>query len=208
MASTGLPYRIEHQLPDRSPIILELAFDLESANAAFMRQLRRLEEETAGGSLTIVNGRCVRERSIARGGDLSHVTRRARQYSISGIHVLKEQEGDQPNERSPCDAGDDPPVAAVESRPEPIMGRPGSGDDAPQCFQCVHWTADLDVARCAAFPQGIPLAIWHGRVDHRFPVAGDRGVRFEAANADEIDRRLARLQSAVEAAFCEAIGAV
>jgi hypothetical protein len=32
---------------------------------------------------------------------------------------------------------------------------------------------------CDAFPDGIPIAIWHNRVDHRQPAEGDGGIRFE-----------------------------
>lgn len=34
--------------------------------------------------------------------------------------------------------------------------------------------------RCAAFPDGIPMAIWNGDNDHLLPFPGDQGSRFEA----------------------------
>ena len=50
-----------------------------------------------------------------------------------------------------------------------------------QCHGCRHfaWGA-LDSERCAAFPEGIPDAIWLGEVDHASPYPGDGGVRREA----------------------------
>jgi hypothetical protein len=35
---------------------------------------------------------------------------------------------------------------------------------------------------CAAFPDGIPQAVWEMRADHRLPYPGDQGIRFEAAD--------------------------
>ena len=34
--------------------------------------------------------------------------------------------------------------------------------------------------RCAAFPSGIPKAIWLERHDHTTPYPGDRDIRFES----------------------------
>jgi len=57
--------------------------------------------------------------------------------------------------------------------------------DAPICLYCKHYRRD-DPARliCDAFPSGIPDGILESRLDHRKPVNGDRGVRFEAKDAD------------------------
>lgn len=48
------------------------------------------------------------------------------------------------------------------------------------CMSCRHFDAavkDRDV--CEAFPEGIPVEILDGSVDHRQPVEGDHGVRWE-----------------------------
>jgi hypothetical protein len=51
----------------------------------------------------------------------------------------------------------------------------------PICGYCIH----LDRAykgyglRCAAFPAGIPDAIIESQIDHREPVDGDQGIRFD-----------------------------
>ncbi len=51
---------------------------------------------------------------------------------------------------------------------------------ALQCHGCRHfaWGA-LDSERCAAFPEGVPDAIWLGDFDHHSPHPGDGGVRRE-----------------------------
>ncbi len=49
----------------------------------------------------------------------------------------------------------------------------------PICVGCTRFHA-RDFARltCDAFPDGIPPAIAENRTDHRWPVKGDRGLRF------------------------------
>ncbi len=55
---------------------------------------------------------------------------------------------------------------------------------APMCLSCRHFEQGTPTevggrAKCAAFPAGIPDAIfWDGRIDHRQPWAGDQGTRF------------------------------
>jgi hypothetical protein len=58
-----------------------------------------------------------------------------------------------------------------------------------QCFTCTHYRSPF--ARpagqpgpagptCAAFPAGIPTAVLDNSVDHRDPVDGDHGIRWES----------------------------
>lgn len=50
------------------------------------------------------------------------------------------------------------------------------------CDVCVHWQGELNddgEGLCAAFPAGIPQELLMGKVDHRQPLPGDNGVRFE-----------------------------
>ena len=45
---------------------------------------------------------------------------------------------------------------------------------------CRHLRSDgYAEPRCAAFPSGIPKAIWLGRHDHTTPYPGDRSIKFE-----------------------------
>jgi hypothetical protein len=44
-----------------------------------------------------------------------------------------------------------------------------------QCELCRHYFGE---DRCAAFPEGIPLAILNDEVEHCHPFAGDRGIVF------------------------------
>ncbi len=48
---------------------------------------------------------------------------------------------------------------------------------ACQCNQCRH-VSDNGMT-CAAFPQGIPIPILSGKVQHTKPYPGDHGIRFE-----------------------------
>jgi hypothetical protein len=49
------------------------------------------------------------------------------------------------------------------------------------CPFCKH--TGIDKTRCAAFPDGIPTEIKLTRVNHRKPVEGDHGIRFEPDGA-------------------------
>lgn len=53
-----------------------------------------------------------------------------------------------------------------------------------QCGVCVRFRPPLlwgtDGPTCDAFPEGIPGTVWTGEVDHRQPVDGDGGLRWES----------------------------
>ena len=44
------------------------------------------------------------------------------------------------------------------------------------CHKCKH---RVDVMTCDAFPQGIPVEILAGEIDHTKPYEGDNGIQFE-----------------------------
>ena len=54
---------------------------------------------------------------------------------------------------------------------------------ASQCFDCEHFdftkTKEIGKLACAAFPDGIPAAVIDNVKDHRQPIEGDHGIRFE-----------------------------
>jgi len=54
----------------------------------------------------------------------------------------------------------------------------------PQCLCCKHFRfgSPERVSRCAAYPDGIPDAIFFDRVTHTKPYAGDHGIRYEKAD--------------------------
>lgn len=68
-----------------------------------------------------------------------------------------------------------------------------------QCFACVHarFTTTPTGGRlptsCAAFPDGIPETMTGGG-DHREPLPGDRGVRFEQADGQPAEEAFAAWQ--------------
>lgn len=67
---------------------------------------------------------------------------------------------------------------------ESMMGNRLDGEPyenfSEQCMLCKHliapWTPDA--ASCAAFDL-IPPEIWSGKVSHKKPYEGDRGIQFE-----------------------------
>src|SRR5262249_15596048 len=78
--------------------------------------------------------------------------------------------------------------------PGRLLG-PGEGGDSmttgprSQCDTCVHYRSpfspegikqDRDRSFCAAFPDGIPVAVFHNGADHRQPIEGDHGIRWES----------------------------
>ncbi len=54
------------------------------------------------------------------------------------------------------------------------------------CPFCRHWDSSSVTPRCAAFPDGIPDALWIGENNHRAPVAGDHGIQFAPLLPSEI----------------------
>lgn len=54
---------------------------------------------------------------------------------------------------------------------------------APICLQCARLQGRRKnrVPSCAAFPKGIPDAIYLGAFDHRSAYVGDKGIRFQLA---------------------------
>ena len=61
-----------------------------------------------------------------------------------------------------------------------------------QCGACVRLrspfsdenTHGLDGPFCAAFPDGIPDAVFGNRLDHREPINGDHGIRWQSDGRD------------------------
>lgn len=51
-------------------------------------------------------------------------------------------------------------------------------DMPPMCYVCIH-VHQGEGWSCAAFPGGIPAKIIDWRADHRSPIPGDHGIRFE-----------------------------
>lgn len=72
-----------------------------------------------------------------------------------------------------------PPALLQLAAAAPPAQRAPAG--ASLCHGCSHLqgTNEDGTARCSAFAR-IPAAVWAGRADHRRPVAGDRGVTFQA----------------------------
>lgn len=58
------------------------------------------------------------------------------------------------------------------------------------CPLCVHylWDVELDAPTCAAFPEGIPDAIYVEGFDHRAEYDGDQGIRFQAESEEDAEQ--------------------
>jgi hypothetical protein len=68
---------------------------------------------------------------------------------------------------------------------------------SPVCFPCRHLDiTDIAARRCRAFPEGIPIAVWIGKHDHRTPFPGDRGVQFEAPTVSDVAALRVQLEQA------------
>lgn len=69
----------------------------------------------------------------------------------------------------------------------------GEGGCAPLCEFCQHFDRSQlttpNLLTCKSFPKGIPVKILKWQADHRFPVEGDRGVRFVVREGDEASFR-------------------
>ena len=51
-----------------------------------------------------------------------------------------------------------------------------------QCLTCSNYTLSNT---CLAYPEGIPIEIMTGEVDHKQPYAGDNGIRWENARGKD-----------------------
>jgi len=72
------------------------------------------------------------------------------------------------------------------------MGRVVTSQPTSQCATCTRYrspfsadnTAGLKGPFCAAFPTGIPDEVYRNGLDHRQPIHGDHGLRWES-NGEE-----------------------
>jgi hypothetical protein len=54
----------------------------------------------------------------------------------------------------------------------------------PICPSCKHYRQSGEKTTCAAFPDGIPDDVFVGKIYHKHPIEGDRGVQFEMIAED------------------------
>lgn len=56
------------------------------------------------------------------------------------------------------------------------------------CMSCEHWSGTWPEGdrwpACAAFPDGIPIDVWSGRVSHADALEGDHGIQWQIADED------------------------
>ena len=65
----------------------------------------------------------------------------------------------------------------TEYDPSKKFAQEVDGVITPQCAKCKHYRPE-EIA-CAAFPDGVPMPILVNNVNHKYPVEGDHGIRFE-----------------------------
>ena len=65
-----------------------------------------------------------------------------------------------------------------------VMATPMS---PPICYGCNHFNENPEGLACAAFPDGIPVEIITGQLDHREPYPGDHGIQFEPTEEQPSD---------------------
>jgi hypothetical protein len=60
----------------------------------------------------------------------------------------------------------------------------------PVCLDCRHFreVREDQPLTCDAFPDGIPDIVIKGGHEHRTPLPGDHGIRFEPIEDDDDDR--------------------
>jgi hypothetical protein len=55
------------------------------------------------------------------------------------------------------------------------------GYETAQCIFCKHYEIEWGIfaGTCKAYPDGVPLEIWSGEIDHSEPYPDDNGIQFE-----------------------------
>lgn len=76
--------------------------------------------------------------------------------------------------------------------PRELAINPATGEPYVGCLNCRHldWRG---MTRCVAYPDGIPLPILSGDIEHDRPLPGDHGIQFEPLTREELRVREGRL---------------